>query len=67
MKLKNIVPDVLSTQDVADLIGTTPNYVYKIIQKFEDKLLISFKNRKLNVINRELLRKILFNQVKVAL
>lgn len=67
MKLKNIVPDILSTQDVADLIGTTPNYVYKIIQKFEDKLLISFKNRKLNVINRELLRKILFNQVKVAL
>jgi CRP-like cAMP-binding protein len=67
MKLKNIVPDILSTQDVADLIGTTPNYVYKIIQKFEDKLLISFKNRKLNVINRELLRKILFNQVKVSL
>lgn len=67
MKLKNIVPDVLSTQDVADLIGTTPNYVYKIIQKFEDKLLISFKNRKLNVINKELLRKILFNQVKVSL
>jgi CRP-like cAMP-binding protein len=67
MKLKNIVPDILSTQDVADLIGTTPNYVYKIIQKFEDKLLISFKSRKLNVINRELLRKVLLNQVKVSL
>ncbi|MBK7816133.1 MAG: winged helix-turn-helix domain-containing protein [Sphingobacteriaceae bacterium] len=40
------------------MIGTSTNYVYKTIQKMEDKSIISFKERRLKIINRELLRKL---------
>ncbi len=52
-----IIPDILSTTDVANLIGTTKNYVYKMIQRLEDDLIISFKGRHLIIVNKTLLHK----------
>lgn len=57
LKVNEIVPKVISTRDIANLIGTTTNYVYKTIQKLENKSIISFKERRLKIINHELLRK----------
>lgn len=51
-----IVPNILSINEIADLIGTTKFYVYKLIQKLEDKNAISFSDRKLKVTNKEALR-----------
>lgn len=56
--LPNLIPFVITTADIANLIGTTKNYVYKTIQRLEDKSIISFKDRKLQIINKELLRKL---------
>lgn len=55
---KFIIPDLLSTSDMANMIGTTTNYLYKAIQRLEDYGAVSFKERKLHVINKEQLRKI---------
>lgn len=57
LKVTEIVPKIISTKDIAHLIGTTTNYVYKTIQKLENKSIITFKERRLRIINRELLRK----------
>jgi len=54
----NLIPFVITTGDVANLIGTTKNYIYKTIQRMEDKGIISFKDRKLQIINKELLRQL---------
>lgn len=56
--LPNIVPYVISTSDIANIIGTTKNYVYKTIQKLENNSAISFKDRKLKVVNKALLKKL---------
>ena len=56
-RIHKIIPDIVSTNDVANMIGTTKNYVYKMIQKLEDQLIVSFRNRQLIVINKELLKK----------
>ncbi|MBK7310177.1 MAG: Crp/Fnr family transcriptional regulator [Sphingobacteriaceae bacterium] len=58
LKVNEIVPKIITTKDIANLIGTSTNYVYKTIQKMEDKSIISFKERRLKIINRELLRKL---------
>lgn len=58
LKVADIVPSIITTNDIANLIGTTTNYVYKTIQKLENKSIISFKERKLRIINKELLRKL---------
>lgn len=52
-----VVPSILNTQEIANVIGTTRNYVYRLIRNFEDMNIVSFKDRKLQVINNELLRK----------
>lgn len=57
--ITKVVPDIVSTNDIANMIGTTKNYVYKMIQKLEDQLIVSFKNRRLQIINKELLHKAL--------
>lgn len=51
-----IVPNILTITEVADLIGTTKYYVYKLIQKLEDKNAVTFSDRKLKITNKELLR-----------
>jgi CRP-like cAMP-binding protein len=56
--IPNLIPNIISTADIANLIGTTKNYVYKTIQRMEDKGIISFKDRKLQIINKELLKKL---------
>jgi CRP-like cAMP-binding protein len=56
--LPNIVPYIISTSDIANMIGTTKNYVYKTIQKLENRSAISFKDRKLRIVNKALLKKI---------
>ena len=56
-----LIPDIITTSDIADLIGTTKNYIYKVIQKLEDTDIVTFKDRKLRVINRELLKKLIRN------
>lgn len=56
--IPNLIPFVITTNDIANLIGTTKNYVYKTIQRLEDKGIISFKDRKLQIINKELLKQL---------
>ena len=56
-RIHKIIPDVVSTNDIANMIGTTKNYVYKMIQKLENQLIVSFRNRQLIIINKELLKK----------
>jgi len=51
-----IVPNIISINEIADLIGTTKYYVYKLIQKLEDKNAITFADRKLKITNKEVLR-----------
>ncbi|MBK9282987.1 MAG: Crp/Fnr family transcriptional regulator [Sphingobacteriaceae bacterium] len=63
LKVNEIVPHIISTKDIASLIGTTTNYVYKTIQKLEDKSIITFKDRKLRIINKELLKKLALEKI----
>lgn len=58
LKISEIVPSVVTTKDVANIVGTTTNYVYKTIQKLENHSIISFKDRKLRITNKELLRQL---------
>jgi CRP-like cAMP-binding protein len=51
-----IVPNILTITEMAHLIGTTKYYVYKLIQKLEDKKAVTFSDRKLRITNKELLR-----------
>jgi len=51
-----IVPNLISINEIANLIGTTKYYVYKLIQKLEDKNAITFADRKLKITNKEILR-----------
>ena len=44
-----------SVNDLACLVGTTKNYLYKILLEFTDKKILSVQNRKLTVINMEAL------------
>lgn len=44
-----------SVNDLACLVGTTKNYLYKILLEFTDKKILSVQNRKLIVINMEAL------------
>ena len=44
-----------SINDLACLVGTTKNYLYKILLEFTDKKIIAFHNRKLTVVNMEAL------------
>jgi len=58
INLPEFIPQVITTTDIANVIGTTKNYVYKTIKKMEDQRIISFKDRKLKVINKTMLRKL---------
>lgn len=58
LKTTEIVPSVITTKDVANMVGTTTNYVYKTIQKLENNSIISFKDRKLRITNKELLKQL---------
>jgi len=58
LNITEIVPSIITTKDVANMVGTTTNYVYKTIQKLENNSIISFKDRKLRITNKELLRQL---------
>lgn len=61
IKCNGIIPCVVTTKDLANLIGTTINYVYKTLQNLESKKIISFKDRRLRIINNELLKQLASN------
>ena len=58
LNISNIIPGVMTTSDIANLVGTTTSYVYKTIQKLENKSIVSFKERKLRIVNMELLKRL---------
>jgi CRP/FNR family cyclic AMP-dependent transcriptional regulator len=46
-----IVPDIISVEELANLLGADKRYVYSLIKDLEDKSLISFENGKLEITN----------------
>ncbi len=47
------IPVNCSVKDLADIIGTTKHYLYKILSDFSDKKVISVRNRKLVIRNMD--------------
>jgi len=61
IKCNGIIPCVVTTKDLANLIGTTINYVYKTLQNLESKKIVSFKDRRVRIVNNELLKQLAAN------
>lgn len=58
---KNQNPNILinySVKDLANIIGTTKNYIYKLLSEFSQKKIISMENRSLQIIDVGKLSKI---------
>ena len=54
-KKKNNLNINYSINDLACLVGTTKNYLYKVLLEFTEKKILSIQNRKLTVINMDAL------------